>query len=366
MNPRERVLAVLCGNRPDYVPWFGDLDYWISGQIYSHQLPEKFADEGIFQLHRDLRVGFYLQGYFPFRNVYEGVEIRTHQSGNTRKTEIICPSGTLHSVEEFLQDSCCWATKEHPIKSWRDLRVLRDWYSRTYYEPDYQKAADRYEKIGEEGIVLAYLPRSPFMEVAAVLAGIETIVNCVVEAPEEWEQTMKILEQKTDEAALIALHSPAECLMIPENLSSEMVGKNFYKKYIQEYEKRWIGRIHAEGKFSFIHMDGTLRGLIREVAHTGFRVIEAFTPAPVGDMRLDEIRSYIEKDTILWGGLPGIYFTDLISDDEFDRYVIETLQIMRSQPGFVLGVADQVPPGSRWERIKRVSELVDQHGRIEY
>jgi len=28
----------------------------------------------------------------------------------------------------------------------------------------------------------------------------------------------------------------------------------------------------------------------------------------------------------------------------------------------VLGVADQVPPGASWERVKRVSELVELYG----
>jgi uroporphyrinogen-III decarboxylase len=203
------------------------------------------------------------------------------------------------------------------------------------------------------------------MEMVAVLAGIETIVNCLVEAPEEFNETIAVLESKTDEAALIALQSPAECLMIPENLSSEVVGKKYYKNYVQEYEKRWIEKIHRAGKFSFIHMDGTLKGLIREVSSTGFRVIEACTPAPVGDIPLEDIRPFIQNNNILWGGIPGIYFTDLISDAEFDRFVIQVLQIMRSQPGFVMGVADQVPPGSRWERIRRVSELVDFYGKVD-
>ena len=366
MNPRERVLSVLRGEKPDYVPWFGDLDYWISGLTHKNLLPGKYAGDGIFQLHRDLQVGFYLQGYFPFQSVYDGIESIVTQSGYTRTTEISTASGKLRCVEEFLEDSACWATREHFIKSWRDLPVLRDWYTHTHYEPDYQKATERYEKIGQDGVVLCYLPRSPFMEMVAVLAGIETIVDCLVEAPEEFDETIAVLESKTDEAALIALHSPAECLMIPENLSSEVVGKKYYKNYVQGYEKRWIEKIHAAGKFSFIHMDGTLKGLIREVSSTGFRVIEACTPAPVGDIPLDEIRPFIQNQNIIWGGVPGVYFTDLISDAEFDHFVIRVLQTMRTKSGFVLGVADQVPPGSRWERIHRVSELVSKYGKIDW
>ena len=33
MTPRERILAVLKGEKPDLVPWFGDLDYWANSLI---------------------------------------------------------------------------------------------------------------------------------------------------------------------------------------------------------------------------------------------------------------------------------------------------------------------------------------------
>jgi hypothetical protein len=63
-----------------------------------------------------------------------------------------------------------------------------------------------------------------------------------------------------------------------------------------------------------------------------------------------------------WGGIPGSYFTDLVSDKAFDAFVIRLLETMTSEPRYVLGVADQVPPRSRWERIARVRPLVEKYG----
>ena len=105
-----------------------------------------------------------------------------------------------------------------------------------------------------------------------------------------------------------------------------------------------------------------MKGLISEVASTGFSVLEALTPSPVGDIPIEEICNWVGDDTIIWGGLPGVYFTDLVSDEDFDRLVINVLEVMKKQPRYVLGVADQVPPKARFERIKRVSELVESYG----
>ena len=365
MNARQRLLAVLNSKKPDAVPWLADLDYWLGYMRCENLLAEHYQGDGIFKLHRDIGAGFYLQGYFPFTARHEGVRVSQREEGDRRVCVVETPFGNLRQVEAYLAASYCWAYSEHCVRSWRDLRALRYWYEHTFYEPDYARAQERRDLIGDNGIVLCYLPKSPLMELVALLAGIETVTYALLDAPDELAQTIAVLEKKADEAAAIAVASPAEALMIPENLSSEVVGKKLFKQYMEPYERRWVGRIRVAGKLSFVHMDGRLRGLISEVAATGFDVLEALTPAPVGDVPLAELADLVPPGTTIWGGLPGVYFTDLVSDAEFDRFVIETLRVMRREPRYVLGVADQVPPMARWERIQRVSELLEDHGRYE-
>lgn len=365
MTVRERALAVLNGQKPDCVPWFGDLSYWYCAQDTAGKLPEQYRGVGIYQMHRDLGVGFYLQGYFPFRPKTEGLEIRHEKSGDLRRTTVNTPVGTVHEVWKYLPDSYTWGPQEHFVKTVDDLKVIRYWYERTTYEPDYGMAAARYKLVGDNGLILCYLPRSPLMQMVAELAGIEATTFALLDDEEEFNLTMELLGRKADEAASIALESPAECLMIPENLSSEVVGKKLFHLYMQPYEEKWNRKIRDAGKYSFVHMDGTMKGLITETAATGFRVLEALTPAPVGDIPLGDIHRWLGEETIIWGGLPGVYFTDLIGDEEFDAFTMEVLKVMKNNPRYVLGVADQVPPGARWERIRRVAQLVDLYGRYE-
>jgi hypothetical protein len=110
-------------------------------------------------------------------------------------------------------------------------------------------------------------------------------------------------------------------------------------------------------------MDGTLKGLLREEASTGIDVIEAMTPDPVGDVPIEQWEELAgNPETILWGGIPGVYFTSKVSDEEFDRHVRSVLDVMRSRPRYVLGVADQVPPDCLEYRVRRVRELVEKYG----
>lgn len=363
MNNRERILKFLKKEAIDRVPWFGDLDYWYNGLKNSNKLPQKYHGDGYFQLNKDLGIGFYLQGYFPFKPEYRNVEVSIHTEDTIWQRKVETPYGVLSEQQKFLESSSCWAYEEHLVKSINDLKAFRYWIENTSFKEDYDEAERRKDIIGENGIVLCYLPRSPFMEMVAVYSGIENLVYIDMDDSSELKLTLETLEEKLDEAALIAVNTPVDCLMIPENLSSEVVGKNYYLNYMRPYEKRWIERIQEASKFSFIHMDGTLKGLIGDVAETGFDVMEALTPAPYGNIPIEELSDAAGPGPILWGGLPGPFFTNQVDESTFDEFVKQTLIVMRKEPRFVLGVADQVPPDALWERVGKVIELVEQYGR---
>jgi hypothetical protein len=367
MTPRERVLKILEGEKPDMVPWFGDLDYLATALIGRKNKPENFkGTDDYIKWHRELGVGFYLQGYSPFKTILEKCEERTWYESNKRYHEIITPKGKLRECWQWLPESFSEAPIEHLLKSINDLLIYRYILENARYESDYEYAKLRLQQVGEMGIVLCYLPRTPFMHLAVMDAGIELLTYLDFDSPDEFRETMDVMKISFDKAAKIAIDSPAEVLMIPENLSSEMVGKVYFEKYLKEYQTDWVNKISNSGKYSFIHIDGSLRGLLNEEARIGFNVLEALTPAPVGDVSIEEWEKIVgNSKSILWGGIPGVYFTPNISDEEFEKHVKRVLETMSKAPRFVLGVADQVPPDGLEERVKRVGELVEDCGKYQ-
>jgi len=364
MTPRERVLAVLNGQQPDRVPWFGDLDYWATALIGRGEKPQDFKrSDAYLDWHRDLGVGYYLQGDFAFRAITDHCRVREWKENNQRHRQIETPCGTLNETWTWLDESFAEAPTEHLIKSAGDLRAYRYFHENTRYEPDYAFAERRRGQVGDAGIVLCYLPKSPLMQMIALDAGVTAVFEIFTDAGEEFHKTMEVVRRSHDEAAAIAVECPADVLMIPENLSSECVGRTFYEMFMRDYEEIWARRIGEAGKFSCIHLDGTMKGLLREVCSTSLTFIEALTPAPSGDLDIEKWAEFSGNDsTILWGGLPGGFFTELVSDEEFDSHVRRVLEVMRSAPRYVLGVADQVPPDALERRVRRVAELVDKYG----
>ena len=71
MTHRERIQKIFKREKPDKVPWFGDLDYLATSLIIENKKPQNFKQSTEYiDWHRNLDVGFYLQGYFPFKEIY--------------------------------------------------------------------------------------------------------------------------------------------------------------------------------------------------------------------------------------------------------------------------------------------------------
>lgn len=364
MTPRERVLKVLNNEKPDQVPWFGDLDYWASALIRQGEKPEGFAGSADYiEWHRELDVGFYLQGFFPLETILENVEEKNWHEGNLRFREIVTSRGTLRESWKYLPDSFTEAPVEHLVKSAADLPAYRELYENTRFEPSYDYAHERLKQIRDQGLLICYMPKSPLMHLVALEAGIMAVACMEYDAPDEFAHTLDVMKKCFDQAAQIAVESPADALMIPENLSAEMVGPRLFEKYMRSYQEEWIAKSKEAGKYTLIHMDGTLKGLLKEEASTGVTIIEAMTPSPVGDLPIDKWADESgNSSTVLWGGIPGSYFTPKVTEDEFERHIKHVLSVMRTSPRYVLGVADQVPPDGLEQRVRRVAELVAENG----
>ncbi len=365
MTPRENVLAVLRRQPADRVPWFGDLDYWATALVRRGERPADFKENADYLAwHRELGVGFYLQGWFPMRLSVVGGSLEDREDDVARERVIRTPRGTLRERWEWSAQTFSWAPVERLVKTIEDLRVYRWVAEHADWEADYAHAARRGPQIGGQGVLLGYLHHSPLMQMVALDAGIEFVAAADADEPSLLDAALAAWAGSLEPAQRIAIASPAEVLMISDNLSSEVVGTRLFERYLRPYYTAWTPRIREAGKLSCLHLDGTLRGLLRQVSECGFTFIEAMTPAPVGDVPVSAWPSFRGgSEVVYWGGVPGAYFSPVTGEAEFERHVREVLGVMRADRAMVLGVADQVPPDALEHRVRRVAEMVEEHGR---
>lgn len=365
MTKRERALTVLAGGRPDKLPWFGDLTYWKSYLEATGSLDGRYkGPDGTHRLNEDMGVGFYLQGFFPFKTHVESVDVKAGDRGGARVTSYSTPYGTLTEASRHLPGSYTSAPIEHMVKGPGDLRALRHIYENTHYEPLPSDFAAIGGSIGSNGVTLCYVPKSPFMELLVYKAGVEATAYLAEDCPEELGHTLEVIAGRHGEASAITLASACECVMMPENFSSDCVGAESYDRYVGPYHREWSRKIEDRGKHSFIHVDGAVRGLLGRLCGSGFKVLEALTTQPVGDVGVGELTVAAPSGTVIWGCLPGALFGPSFPEGEFRSYCVGAIKALAGRPGCVLGVADQVPPYADADRVRMVDGLVEEYGAI--
>jgi len=357
MNLRENLFCVLRGKKPENVPWFADLSWWYHAEKKQKKLSPEFDGDGIVNLYRYFGCGIYL----PLVSVYRleiDCKMEIKHEGNNEIRTYLTPYGELREVIKELPDTFTVFYEERLLKSGSDLKALKYFLESINYYPEYSEAERLDNLYDGQGTIIVCLPRTPLSRFVVELAGIEATTYAAFESPAEFNQIIKVMEKKDDEAYKIASKSPGVLVMFPDNLSSEVISPRLFSQFSLEYYQYRNQELHENGKITTVHIDGTLRGLLPVLARSGVDCVEGLTPYPIGDTKPEELRQLTNHEMVLWGGIPGVMFTKNWKMEAFESYVHTYLEAMKSNYRFVLGVGDQVPPNSEMERVKRVSEIV--------
>jgi len=364
MTLRQRIATVFHGGTPDAMVWFADLTYWYDAHRQSGDLPEAWrGPRGIGQLHRDFRVGEYVPGACA-HDMSEGDRVRyeTNESDGRMVRRWHTPVGSLVERREYSAPSWSWGITEHAVKSVDDLRVVRYLMEHRQYTPRPDKIAAVDHDYGDFGLPVLAVPGSPLTELNKTWAGVMDLCYLLADAPAEVAMTLQAIAESQERLLRITEANPCGYVMICENLSGETMG-GYFDRYLRDYLTMYADRLHACGKKTMIHIDGTQRGVLEKIAATGIDCVDALTPLPVGDIALDQIRALAGPDLLILGGIPGAMFAPPFTAHDMERHVREIIRLHKDSGKFMLGVADQVPPDGDIRLVELVAELAESCGR---
>jgi len=372
MNLQERLLAVFSGKEPDVMPWFADLTYWYRAQVYRNELPSKYLGErGQMQLYRDLGCGSHEELYnLPGELTYYNVKC-VNSMEKLRDNIIIyeegyrTPVGEIVAVRKFVPKSVSSPYLKYPVETKQDLKVLQYIYENQEFKPDYSLQHDRLKNWEGLGFISSLPPRTPFQRMIVIWAGVVNTVRLMMREPEELEETAQVMSEADDPIYEAVCESPAPGVYFGENITSEVISPSLFKRYHTPYYKRRVEQLHAAKKIIFVHIDGTLRGVLPLMEETGVDCAQSVTPAPVGDVPVEELREIAGPNIILWGGLPGVYFSYLYPKKLLQQMALDIIKNHLEGHKFIMGVADQVPPDGDIRRVRMVTDLMEKHARYD-
>ena len=384
MTFSENLMAALAGEYHEGIPFFADLSWHYSAMEAQNRLnPKYFGPTGYLQYHIDLGVGIFVYTPFVWKTIENNYELSVetfnakssnisgnkcghklsdklnYNSGEYVIKTLKTPLGQLREVSKYLPDSYTYAITEHYIKTIDDLRIMTYIAENTIYEADYEPFNEIAALWGDSGVAaaIAQLGVSPLQRMLTRWAGVENTCFILADDGDEAEELFERIAIADDPVYDILAHCPAKYIEFPDNLSSEITGVSNFKKYNTAIYKKRINLLHNAGKFVGIHQDGTLHGCLELLKGCGFDAVESVTPAPVGDISLDSLRT-AAGDIVIWGGLPGVMFSPLYSEDDFRKHLDDVIFHFGKDKRFVLGTADQIPPDGLLSRVAYAAERI--------
>ena len=370
MTPRQRILAVLHGERPDRVPFTCKVPQPPRGEV-----ERQLRNEGLAIVAEGELLGIDVEGLATGSARRPNVEVVRRESldhGRLFIRETLrTPIGEVHQT---WRAGGAYGTKrlfEYPIKQPQDYQVVEYIIGDEVYHPTYDNVDDsrrpdkfvaRAEIVGEDGFVFGgWMAPSPLMVMLWCLLGIEQFAIDIRERPKLFSSLYEVLFERQREQYRLAANSPALVLHMAENMTSEMIGPQLFRDYCLPCYNEFGSCLHAQGKLLAVHMDGRMKAIAEAVADSQIDIIEGFSPVPDGDLELADARR-LWPDKIIWMNFPSP--VHLLAPDEIAAHTRQILRDVAPGDRFLLGVTEDIPHGVWQVSLPVISQVLREEGNL--
>ncbi|MBI2907988.1 MAG: hypothetical protein HYX92_10070 [Chloroflexi bacterium] len=368
MTHRQRIMAAIRKQPADCLPWGLRLDYWYKAHAKAGTLPEKYREWSIWDITRDTGAGIQAHHGRVHQEILRNVEVVTRQEGREKTTEYFTPVGTVStkmvSTQRLEETDTRPYEKEKMFKRVEDYPVIEFIVENTEIVPTYDDFLSVDRLVGEDGVVVARMEASPMHRIMRNLVGYERFVYELHDNPDKVERLFQVLLEQGRKIARVAADSPAEIVHSDSNLVDAIHTPRIFEKYFVPWFQEISEMLHSRGKVLQCHTDGELRRLLPFFPRTGIDVAEAFSPPPMTSCTASDLRAAWGDRITIWGGIATQLFTDSYTDEEFDDYVLSLFKEIAPGYNFIVGVGDNVPVAAKFDRLRRVTDLVQRYGKL--
>lgn len=217
--------------------------------------------------------------------------------------------------------------------------------------------------LGDRGILAPWGFAGVF-NVAADLVGMERLYVLPYEDEPLYRALMEALTTAECEYNMALAEAGADCIGIQGHIASATsVGPDFFRSYVQPYERRLIETIHATGAFTIYHNCGAARSLYENYRALGMTVWETVAEPPRGDNSLVEAKQALGDRIVLLGNLDQADFLKLAPAHEVARRTREIVRAGKPGGRYIFSTSDFLERGTPRENVVAMIEAAKDEGR---
>lgn len=397
MNHKSRMLAAFRGEPIDRLPYVPRLDLWYLANRTCGTLPSQHAGRAMNEIARAEGWALYFRfaddqldpaiqpmylhrgiGLFGSRDtVYDlvfssRIEIRVVHAGPRMRVEYHTPRGmvstTVHYDLEAQRLGTTIPTIVEPlIKSVDDYEAAGCLYENL----DLKLNAGRYdrwsaEEIRDDGVAVSMGPSgtSPVHEIQRDLVDSTQFFFHYTDHHDRLQRLAAQMTPLYERMLEIQCASPAEVVLWGANYDDMITYPPYFEREIAPWLRKVSSALEASGKLLLCHTDGENEGLMDLIADSGMHIAESICPAPMTKLGMAEYYRRWSPKLTLFGGVPSTVVLPETSDADFEAYLDELFRAVAPGSRYLVGIADQVPPGAIFSRLQRIGERVEREGSL--
>ncbi|MHB8279667.1 MAG: uroporphyrinogen decarboxylase family protein [Candidatus Humimicrobiaceae bacterium] len=388
MDSRNRILNTISGNEIDRVPvtlFIHDEGNFLS-QIYKNLDTEDPLDckHKVIDLQRELGLDIFLRMLHkmtPFWITYGGlntdeqtenweVTCREYKRGSSivKDYKIKTPINEFNqefTISEIAPQTFNYACTKKPINTIKDLEAS------IKYEPPmdemYPKILkDMVMKINEylkdDGVTSIWAPGCAF-NAAANLINLDMLYSVFLTDIFFFEKLMYFCMKRTFPFIEAICKSGIDIINLGGNVPGGFLGKENYDKYVLSYEKKYIELIKSHGVLTLYHNCGQASALVDSYKELGSDIVEPFSPPPLGDSDLQDIKKRSEGKFVIIGNIDQVNVLKEGTIDLVKDITQKTIMVGKKGGKFILQNADYLEYGTPWKNVKAYIEKGLGYGR---
>ena len=397
MNHKARMLAAFRGEQVDRLPYVPRLDLWYLANHTCGTLPAQHAGRAMNEIARAEGWALYFRfaddqldpaiqpmylhrgiGLFGSRDtVYDlvisnKVEVKVVHDGPRMRVEYHTPLGmvstTVHYDLEAQRLGTTIPTIVEPlIKSVDDYEAAGCLYEHL----DLKLNPERFnrwsaEEMRDDGVAVSMGPfgASPVNEIQRDLIDSTQFFFHYKDHYDKLQRLASQMEPLFERMLAIQCDSPAEVVFWGANYDDMITYPPYFEREISPWLRKVSTALEARGKLLMCHTDGENEGLMGLIRESGMHIAESICPAPMTKLSLAEYYRRWSPKLTLFGGVPSTVVLPETSEADFEAYLDELFRAVAPGTRYLVGVADQVPPGAIFSRLQRIGERVEREGAL--
>jgi uroporphyrinogen decarboxylase len=190
--------------------------------------------------------------------------------------------------------------------------------------------------LGDSGIIGSWTPHGPFNN-ASLLVPLEMLYCLFLTDFEFYDRLMnfamdRILDYtRAIDAAGVDVHC------VGGNVPGGFLGRPSYDEFIMPYERRYIEFVQAKRHTGPCNQNcGQIMNLVESYKDLGVRVVEPFSPPPLGDADLAQAKALVNGAYVMVSGVDQVNVLQQGSVDDVKRATEQAMKAGKPGGGFIM------------------------------